>query len=235
MKRLVLLSFVVLACSDSQAPQMIPQLSIRAGNNQITTVGKELPQAVEALLSDKTSGAPLPGRVVNWVVISGGGSVFAGVTETGVDGIAKQRWTLGGMVGEQRVVVRWVEPATGEPVTIDTAKAQAIAGVAAELHAQHSGPSSLAVGGEGLIEYWFEDDWGNETTVCKDGGSIHRIAWTSEDSNALEVTGTRILPNGRPAVVVTAKAARATGIAVTGIPDPACSSALSAGAVFTVP
>lgn len=234
MKRLMVLSFVVLACSDSQAPPMAPQLLITAGNNQSGPVGQELPQSVSARLSDKTSGAPLAGRVVNWVVLSGNGSIFAGATQTGGDGIAKQRWTLGGSVGEQRLVVRWIDPDTGEPVTIDTAKAQATPGPAVEFFAWTTGPTTLTIGEERAVEYWFEDSWNNPTTVCADGGSIDRIAWISEDATRLEILpGVSILPNGHAAVTVKAKSASTGSIAITGTPDRACSNAASAGVAFS--
>lgn len=231
---LVVLSFV-LACSNSEAPQpMIPQLQIAAGNNQTAAVGKELPSSVGALLSDKTTGTPLPGRVVNWLVVSGGGAVFAGATETGTNGVASQRWTLGGQIGEQRLVARWVDPETGQPFTIDTAKATAVADVAMEFHAVFGGPSNLAVNDVGIIEYWFEDDYGNTTTLCLDAGSPDRITWVSDDPSSLEVqAGVLTRPNGRHAVTVKALKPK-MGIAVMGTPDPKCSAAIPAGVIFNV-
>jgi hypothetical protein len=115
------------ACGENASqPTIVPQLSIIAGNAQIDTIGKVLPTQIAAALRDKESGAPLAGRIVNWVVVDGGGSVFAPVVQTGADGIARQTWTLGMTPGGQTLVARWLNPDTGEPVTIDTARATAV-------------------------------------------------------------------------------------------------------------
>ncbi len=53
------------------------------------------------------SGAGLPNQVVNFRVVEGGGSVFAGVATTDPQGIAKEYWTLG-EPGPQRLEARAV-------------------------------------------------------------------------------------------------------------------------------
>jgi len=122
----ITLLVLLAACGESTQPTIVPQLSIVAGNAQTDTIGKTLPTQIAAMLRDRQSGAPLPGRIVNWVVIDGGGAVFAPVVQTGGDGIARQTWTLGMTPGGQTLVARWLNPDTGEPVTIDTARATAV-------------------------------------------------------------------------------------------------------------
>jgi hypothetical protein len=129
MKHSLLLFIVLLAAcgTDGTAPPaIIPELSIIAGNAQTDTIGKTLATQITAALTDKASGAPLAGRIVNWVVVEGGGQVFAAVVQTGADGMARQQWTLGMTPGSQKLVARWLNPDTGEPVTLDTAYATAL-------------------------------------------------------------------------------------------------------------
>lgn len=121
-----LLFITVAACGETTQPTIVPQLSIIAGNAQVDTIGKTLPTQIAAILRDRQSGAPLPGRIVNWVIVDGGGQVFAPVVQTGLDGVARQTWTLGMTPGGQTLVVRWLNPDTGEPVTFDTARATAV-------------------------------------------------------------------------------------------------------------
>jgi len=71
----------------------------------------------------------LAGQIVNFVVASGGGSVFAGASVTNVDGVAQERWTLGLSTAEpQRVEVRAVDPSTGEPKVFGVFQATALPG-----------------------------------------------------------------------------------------------------------
>lgn len=228
-KHLLWLLFIV-ACGPSQEPVVTPELQIVRGNDQSAKVGNELPTAIEALLRDKDSGTPLPGRIVNWVVIGGGGTVFAGATETSTTGVAAQRWTLGGSLGEQRLVARWVDPETGLPITIDTAKAIATPG-AAEMFDAHFGiaGNEFRVNDTIEVEYRFLDHYRNETTVCSDGGSIDRVAWTSSDSAAILPLNTVAIKNGIHAARFLAVASRTVPVVLTGLPAACAPNAPSVG------
>lgn len=179
------------ACSsNTAAPKIIvPSLSIVAGDAQTDTVGKTLPVQLGAKLTDATTGLPLPGRVLNWVVVTGGGALFVGVTQTGSDGTGKNSWTLGTSAGGQKVVARYIDPETGAAVTLDTATATAIAGAAAsfnivpdslDVHFSAAQTDTLAV------EVGSADSYGNATAPCQS------LGWASEDTTRIWSLGTTV-------------------------------------------
>src|SRR5437016_8868324 len=90
-------------------------LSVVSGNNQSGPPGTELPNPIVALVEDSRGNA-VKGQIVNFRVVSGGGSVFAGAAITGADGIVQERWTLG-LSGPQQVEARAVDNATGAKLT----------------------------------------------------------------------------------------------------------------------
>src|SRR5213083_611100 len=93
-------------------------LSVVSGNNQSGPPGTELPNPLVALVED-SRGHAVRGQIVNFVVVSGGGSVFAGAAISGGDGIVQERWTLGA-AGPQRVEARAIDNATGAKITFAT-------------------------------------------------------------------------------------------------------------------
>jgi hypothetical protein len=89
-------------------------MQVLVGQDQTGVAGSELPTVLEVLVTD-VNGNPAPGQVVNFKVVSGGGSVFGGAALTSSAGIAKERWTLGTATADsQRVEVRAVDAVTGE-------------------------------------------------------------------------------------------------------------------------
>ncbi|HEX9936136.1 MAG TPA: hypothetical protein VGB15_03410, partial [Longimicrobium sp.] len=68
------------------------RLDVVAGNNQQGTVARELASPLVVRVVD-AAGKAVRGQVVNFVVVSGGGSVFAGTAVTNHDGVAQERWT----------------------------------------------------------------------------------------------------------------------------------------------
>src|SRR2546428_5166564 len=90
-------------------------LSVISGNNQSGPPGTELPDPLVARVDD-SRGHAVKGQIVNFVVVSGGGSVFAGASITGADGIVQERWTLG-FSGPQQVEARAIDNATGAKLT----------------------------------------------------------------------------------------------------------------------
>src|SRR5213075_260651 len=92
-------------------------LSVISGNNQTAPPGTELPAPIVARVEDNR-GRAVQGQIVNFVVVAGGGSVFAGAAISGRDGIVQERWTLGlAHSGAQRVEARAVDNATGVKLT----------------------------------------------------------------------------------------------------------------------
>jgi hypothetical protein len=68
------------------------------------------------------------GQVVNFVVTSGGGSIFAPAVTTDGTGHARNSWTLGTVAGTQVVELRTISP-TGSAVVLGTASADVKPGV----------------------------------------------------------------------------------------------------------
>lgn len=115
------------ACESSNGPrpQVAARLDIVSGNEQEAVVGAELPNALVVKVTDDR-GRPVRGQIVNFRVVSGGGSVFAGTAETNDEGEARERWTLGtstAAADSQRVEARAVDAATGEALVFATFRA----------------------------------------------------------------------------------------------------------------
>src|SRR5712691_2614656 len=83
-------------CHEPQGPsgQRIARMQIVSGDVQQGVVGTELPNPLVVKALD-SSGAVLSGQSVNFRVVAGGGSVFAGSSLKNASGIAQERWTLG--------------------------------------------------------------------------------------------------------------------------------------------
>src|SRR5258706_124430 len=96
-----------------QAGQL--SLSVVSGDNQTAPPGTELPNPIVARVED-SRGRAVGGQIVNCVVVSGGGSVFAGAAISGRDGIVQERWTVG-FSGPQQVEARAVDNVTGAKLT----------------------------------------------------------------------------------------------------------------------
>ena len=102
----------VVACDGPQQPSdSAPQFEIISGDGQTGDTFTELPEPL--VVHAHIDGQPDPYQVVNFVVVGGGGSVFAGAARTDQHGMAYEWWTLG-VPGPQRLEVRSVHPQTGE-------------------------------------------------------------------------------------------------------------------------
>jgi hypothetical protein len=200
-----ILMLAIAACGkDSSSPQIQPELSIVAGDVQIDTVGKTLPTELGAKLTDKNSGLPLPGRVINWVVLEGGGQTFVSVSQTATDGVARNIWTLGTLAGGQKLVARWLDPETGESVTLDTATAMAVPERAAWIRLT-PGFSNLNperhVGDTVPMFVGYEDRFANVGATCPGNVPWESLTWTFqnspyEDSAIVRGIGAQRLPDG---------------------------------------
>jgi len=114
---------ILAACSDGTvAPRAIGttpvKLVIISGNAQTGAPGVELPNALVAKVVDAT-GKGLKDQIVNFRVVAGGGSMFAGASISDKDGLVKDYWTLGPS-GTQTVEARAVDPATGAKLIFGT-------------------------------------------------------------------------------------------------------------------
>src|SRR5688500_16731252 len=104
---------LLLACSDSTSPSKAgppAEIVVTTGNAQQAVVGSELSQPLEVRVVD-ARGRPVVGQLINFRVVSGGGSVFGGGSNTDDRGIARERWTLGPAAGEQTLEARAVNNA----------------------------------------------------------------------------------------------------------------------------
>ena len=138
------------SCSDSSGlatPIQIPvALIIVSGDQQVVTVGEELPEILVVRVVDDAD-EPVAGQIVNFRVTEGGGEVFAGVATTNDAGEARERWTLGTVAGElQEVEARAVDTQTGEALVFGTFTAEAVVGPAVQLQAATTAAQSATVG-----------------------------------------------------------------------------------------
>lgn len=109
------------ACERSVTPPPISEgmsLSVVSGDQQSGAAGAELSAPLVVKVT-KANGSPVSGQVVNFRVVSGGGSIFAGTAITDSRGIAQERWTLGAE-GPQTVEARAVSNTTGAPLVFAT-------------------------------------------------------------------------------------------------------------------
>ena len=93
--------------TDLGEPEVV--FKVVGGNSQTGATGEELPNVLVAKLTD-ANGNPRIGYVVNWVIVEGGGSVWAPATTTDDKGKTKNRWTLGPEPGTNVLEVRSMAP-----------------------------------------------------------------------------------------------------------------------------
>lgn len=148
----VVIALAACESSNGPQPQVVARLDVVAGNGQEGRVGTELADALVVRVLDER-GKPVEGQIVNFRVISGGGSVFAGTGQTNAQGEARERWVLGTSTApadSQRVEARAVDAATGAPLVFATFRATATPDVPASVapvgSATRAGAAGEAVG-----------------------------------------------------------------------------------------
>lgn len=147
----LLASFAFAACGPEPTAPVATSgtvaLSLVGGDAQVGVAGQELPAALKVLaLDDK--GHPLRGFLVNFRVMSGGGSMFAGASLTDKDGYAQDYWTLGTtLFTPQQVDVVAVDPTTGVKQNFGSFKARGVTSLGAQLAVT---PSSADLGSTGI-------------------------------------------------------------------------------------
>jgi alpha-tubulin suppressor-like RCC1 family protein len=118
----------------------IASLEVVTGNGQVGTANQELPSPLVVEARDD-GGLPVVGQLINFRVVEGGGSMFAGAGITNAEGRVQDRWTMGPGAGAPNVAeARAVDPETGEPIvfarfTATTARSAIASLVAGGVHA----------------------------------------------------------------------------------------------------
>lgn len=168
-------------------PELVLALSVVSGGDQAAAVANELPEAVVVRVTRAPAAArlsngfvadePVPGQIVNFVIVSGGGSVFAGTGVTNDLGEVRERWTLGNTAGTQVLEARAVDPSTGEPIVFDRIEATGQAGPISVAVLDANRMANFLVGQtlelDPLIVRPIEDAYGNEVQYASVNWSMH--------------------------------------------------------------
>jgi hypothetical protein len=100
--------------------------AVLTGNDQQARAGTELPQPVTVQVLD-AAGNGVHNQIVNFVVIEGGGHVYAGAALTDDQGFARDWWTLGEQAGANAMEARAVDSGSGEALVFGVFHATGIA------------------------------------------------------------------------------------------------------------
>lgn len=149
----LLASLAIGACAGKAPADLTPptlSLGVVSGRRQQAPAGQELPQPLVVQVLDSKL-RPVKGQLVSFRVLSGGGSVYAGSSLTNADGIAEDYWTMGPQPGPARLLVRAVDPMTGEKrnIALFTAVALGTSHYAAERPAAAVAAGSPSPDGDG--------------------------------------------------------------------------------------
>lgn len=112
----LLAALAIGACAGKAPADLTPptlSLGVVSGRRQQAPAGQELPQPLVVQVLDSKL-RPVKGQLVSFRVLTGGGSVYAGSSLTNADGIAQDYWTMGPQPGLAKLLVRAVDPTTGE-------------------------------------------------------------------------------------------------------------------------
>jgi hypothetical protein len=235
---LVLVGLVASGCGGSTDPggggtgNRPASLQIVSGDVQVSAVGTELPAALVVKVLD-AAGAPVAGQAINFRVVAGGGTTFAGVGTTNANGMAQERWTVGTTAGPQRLEARAVDSATGVAIVYGTFTATAVAGppvgVTVISGDGQSGPPSTALASPIVVR--LADSYGNPVLsaavifAVTSGGGVASPATASTDSTGTaSTTWTLGVQNG----------AQTLEAQVTGVPAAVVHATASSNAYLRV-
>ena len=197
-----LLSLLLGGCGSSPGIGPAATLSIVSGGRQTAEVGAELPEAVVVRVTDG-DGTAVPNQMISFVVVSGGGSLSGGTTQTDAQGESRVQWTLGTGAGEQVIEARAVDQSTGAPVVVGRATATAVPGPVVELTTR-PGLSPIFLGRTLDVASVVEatDQYGNIVTdppVTLSAGAPFHVEGTRLSSSA-EAGGSITLTSGAVSV-----------------------------------
>ena len=113
--------------SSTEPPfhNVVARYDIISGDQQYGAPGQMLSTPLVVRVVNPL-GEPVPGEFINFVVTTGGGSVYGGSTMTNEDGVAHEWWILGS-AGPNAIEVRAVDGNTGEKKVYATFTAEAVA------------------------------------------------------------------------------------------------------------
>ena len=206
-------------------------MQIVSGDAQEAVAGTELPAPLVVKVLD-SAGAAVSGQVVNFRIVAGGGSVFAGASITNSAGLAQERWTLGTSTADsQRVEARAVDNVTGAPLTFAVFKAVALPGPPASVTKVAGDAQSAVVESAVVVRpaVSVADTYSNPVpgmavtfAVASGGGSIPQPTHTTNDSGVATVTSWTLGPvagaNTLTATVTGFPTVTFTAIGIAGAP-----------------
>lgn len=185
---LAILALALTACADGGPTEATDDLSIElkvvSGSEQTALAGEELDHPLVVKVERwrgwgrRKHKAPKAHHLVNFVVVEGGGSVFAGAAMTSWKGIAQDWWTLGPEPGLNRLEVRSVDPYTGEQKV--WAKFTATGVCPAVSVTLDPDTKDLFANETVHLAATFDAGEGNTATGC-------RVSWTSSHPDIAEV------------------------------------------------
>jgi hypothetical protein len=206
---------VMFTASASAGP--VSQLEAVSGSIQTDTVGQAAPESLVVMVGDQFDN-PVSGAIVTWAVTAGGGTVSTTSVTTDLQGRAAVVWTLGPVVGLQRVTAA-VGGLAGPPAEF---VATALAAAAAQI-VLVSGNDQSGVVGTSLADPYVvrvTDAFGNPVAgvvvnwgVSAGGGSIAPLGAFTNSSGLDSATRTLGTVAG-----VNLDTATATGTGLTGSP-----------------
>jgi hypothetical protein len=208
---LVVASALALACTESSAPRKprtVAALSVTDGSRQEAEVGTPLRNPI-AFLARDSAGSPVWGATVRFSATAVGSAVNPTTAETGRDGIARVRWTLGSEAATQSLVA--AAGRSGEDVTT-TVTATARPGAAVTLRADiGAGPVAVTVGDTTAIVFRGADRFGNDAR--RPAAAAH-FAWSVDHPEVGEVVATEEVSAADPPYLRARVVGRGVGSAV---------------------
>lgn len=219
-------------CHDeplAPVPGVAAAIRLVEGGNQSGVVGQELPSPLLVEVTD-AQGNPVANQILNFRVISGGGSVFAGTGLTNAAGRAQERWTLGTNAKEPQLLeARAVANATGAPLVFAAFSATALPDAPASMLIA-SGDFQTGMAGSALagpLVVLLADKFDNPvpgidvTWAIDDGGGALDASTTSTDASGQASNRWRLGPAALSQHVLAESAplsVRFSTAAVGGIP-----------------
>lgn len=223
------------------------RMQVTGGDTQTGVAGTELPQPLTVRVVD-SAGAVIAGQVVNFRVVSGNGTVFAGASITDAQGRAAERWTVGTVAGEsQRVEARAVNPATGAAIVFASFTATSTPGAVASLARLVPDSQLVQIGGVVALPPAVRtvDRFGNAVAgvsvlfrVTAGGGTLSDSAFVSDATGAARVTRWTAGPATGPNVVTVSSTGlasitfTATGTTTPGVCTAAAAVQMTVGQVL---